>query len=228
MSELLRAEWLEVLLEPEPYVAFELEGQGDVGTLAEHERPFIARATPRRAAEFAAGRSCAKAAMAALGVTGVTLLVGSGREPLWPPAMIGSISHTDDFCIAVVGPEQRGHRRCGIGLDVEQIGRVGENLWRRLFVDEEATYLNSLDGRQRQLMSTVMFGAKEAFFKAQYQLTESWVGFSDVSIKFDGGSMELRPASELAVLDAFDWPVRGRWRERSGRVIAVVESSARR
>jgi 4'-phosphopantetheinyl transferase EntD len=225
MCELLRAEWLEALLQPERYVAFELEGQGDVGALAEHERPFIARATPRRAAEFAAGRSCAKAAMAVLGVTGVTLLVGSGREPVWPPAMIGSISHTNDFCIAVVGPEQRVHGRYGIGLDVEQIGRVGENLWRRLFVDEEATYLNSLHGRQRQLMSTVMFGAKEAFYKAQYQLTESWVGFSDVSITIDGNSMELRPASGLAVLDAFDWPVRGRWQERSGRAIAVVESS---
>jgi hypothetical protein len=66
------------------------------------ELRLMASAVPRRRAEFAAGRACARAALRRLGINGWPLLVGSKREPLWPAGVVGSITHTDGLVAAAV------------------------------------------------------------------------------------------------------------------------------
>ena len=57
------------------------------------EARAVARAVPARRAEFAAGRRAAHRAMERLGVPAAPVAMGSDRAPVWPPGVIGSISH---------------------------------------------------------------------------------------------------------------------------------------
>ena len=113
VNEVHRANWLESLIATPGYVAFELDGPGDVETLMPEERTAITSTVPHRAAEFAGGRQCAKAAMSALGVDDAALPVGSGRQPAWPDGVVGSISHTHGYCLAVAASRAADRRTSG-------------------------------------------------------------------------------------------------------------------
>src|SRR3984893_9355145 len=67
---------------------------GDPVELHPAEAEYVARAVPKRIAEFAAGRACARAALAEFGVREFALRAAPDRQPLWPEGFIGSIAHT--------------------------------------------------------------------------------------------------------------------------------------
>lgn len=83
---------LEQILPPRVAVA---ESFGDLpdAKLLPEEEAIIARAVPRRRREFAAGRWCARAALAQLGEPPVPILRGPQNEPQWPAGIAGSITH---------------------------------------------------------------------------------------------------------------------------------------
>jgi 4'-phosphopantetheinyl transferase EntD len=80
------------------------------------ELPLIARAVPRRRAEFTTGRACARRALAELGVAPAAILSGDRREPLWPDGVVGAITHCAGFRAAAVG---RATDYRSIGIDAE-------------------------------------------------------------------------------------------------------------
>ena len=72
-------------LYPAGVVAAELREPGDVASLLPAEAACLARgAVPVRAHEFAAGRQCARYALAQFGIADFPLLAASDRRPLWP------------------------------------------------------------------------------------------------------------------------------------------------
>ena len=150
----------------------------DAGPLLEAERASISAAGPPRAQEFAAGRHCAREALAALGVAPAALPQRPDRRPAWPPEALGSISHSGDYCAAVVAARST----ClGIGLDAERWGRVTPRLWRRIATPRELAWLAGLAGADAERQATRLFGAKEAFYKAQYAASERFLGFADAA-----------------------------------------------
>tara|TARA_Y100001958_G_C20865638_1_gene302007 strand:- start:140 stop:478 length:339 start_codon:yes stop_codon:yes gene_type:complete len=70
-----------------------------------------------------------------------------------------------------------------VGIDIETIGRVEPKLWPTLFTERETRYFTSLPPETVALETTLFFSAKESFYKCQYPLTQSWVGFQDVEVK---------------------------------------------
>ena len=64
------------------------------------EEAVVRTAGPRRRAEFTAGRACARAALAALGLPAAPVLAGRAGEPRWPAGVTGSITH----CAGVSAP----------------------------------------------------------------------------------------------------------------------------
>src|ERR1700679_1440183 len=56
--------------------------------------PSVARAVRSRQAEFFFGRLAARSVLAALNAPPGEVSVGASREPVWPPGIVGSISHT--------------------------------------------------------------------------------------------------------------------------------------
>lgn len=211
-------------------VAYELWGEGDPATLHPEEAGLVASAVESRRRQFAAGRSCAHRALADLGIDPPPLLRASGRAPRWPEGITGSISHTEDYAVAVVA-RLDGRPSPGsptVGIDAERIGRVGEHLYRRLFLPDEQEHLLGLTEPERAEAATVMFGVKESFYKAQFAVTGAWVGFHDVELRPGRDGYRLHRASDLEVLDRFSWPGRGRHVVRRGVAVTAVEATLSR
>lgn len=171
---------------------------GDVGMLYEEERKLIIHAAPKRQAEFAAGRLCARDALEDLGVNGSPILMDAKGAPIWPEGVIGSIAHAKGCCAAVVALDQGEN---SLGLDIEETGRVKESVWSYTFLPEEIEWLR-LQSDESAKWASVIFGAKEAFYKAQYPLTHSWLGFQDVLINIDQGAGTF---TARLLLDLKEW-----------------------
>jgi 4'-phosphopantetheinyl transferase EntD len=188
---------------PSGVVAAELTSPAPRELLTAAELHFIAHCAEKRIRDFAAGRACAHRALRELGMGDFSLLAGTHREPLWPAAIIGSITHTYGYGAAVVA-RQRDLK--SVGLDCEVIDSVDEDLWSRICTPAEIERLGQLPPAERGRQAALIFAAKEAFYKCQFPLTREWVGFEDVIIEplqwpADSGSLRIVPQKTLP-LDA--------------------------
>ena len=185
---------------PPGVVAAAMDGPGDPSRLLPEEFAGLGRAVPKRQGEFAAGRLCARLALAAVGITGFALRAGEDRQPLWPAAAVGSISHTTGLCVAVVGLKRQFQ---AIGVDCEVVGHVGDDLRPTLCTPAESAGIAALPERLRSAAAALIFSAKEAFYKAQYPLTGEWLDFHDLEVESwdwgaEKGGFTLRETRPLA------------------------------
>jgi len=97
--------------------------------------------------------------------------------------MVGSITHTEGFAAAVVAPDTI----ClSVGIDVERIGKIEQELWPQICSEKEITWLGTMTEAHASLASSLIFSAKEAFFKCQYYQTRKLLSFDEVTFEFDG------------------------------------------
>jgi 4'-phosphopantetheinyl transferase EntD len=151
--------------------------------LLPEEEAFVARAVSRRRNEFAAGRACARQALAAIGETPGALLPGSDRLPIWPPGVRGSITHTDRLCAAAVGRRDDGLQ--SVGIDLEPAEPLPADLWDTVCVPAERHWLDGTAPGDRGLLARALFSAKECAFKCQYPLTSTMLEFHDLVVTLD-------------------------------------------
>lgn len=138
------------------------------------EAVAVSKAAPKRQREFTAGRTLARALIADAGEPR-PIAQNADRSPRWPAGIVGSISHSDEFCAAAIAPSAAS---LSLGLDIETIGKVKRELWPLLFVATELASLErESDPAARALLATLMFSAKEALYKLQYPLTKAWAEF---------------------------------------------------
>lgn len=152
---------------------------GDPQALWPQERPAVRQAIPRRQREFAAGREAAREAMARIGWSPMAIPAGPDRAPIWPGGLVGSITHTDQICVAVVGKLAQVH---AIGVDIEQARPLHADLWPTICTTEEMHTVASLPPSERGLHVTRLFCIKEAFYKWQYPQTLRMLEFNDVQV----------------------------------------------
>ena len=184
---------------PPDVVAVETRRFNHSPLLYPDERSAVGRAIPKRIEEFAAGRACAREAMEWLGIAPGPLLRGADRRPGWPAGVIGSITHTEGYCAAAVA---WASAYLGLGIDVERNGRLTEALQRRICTGRELDRLGDLDADARQKAATVIFSAKEAFYKSQSALAGAVIEFHDVELQLHEGVFVVEPLRRLpAVLD---------------------------
>jgi 4'-phosphopantetheinyl transferase EntD len=170
---------------PATALTAELCGAGDPSTLLPAEAQCVARAVAKRQQEFAAGRACARLLLAQLGVVDFALLMAPDRQPLWPTGLVGSITHAEHFCAVVVAERMYVS---AIGIDSEISGSVTPELWMRICTPAERAWLETLEIADRCAAATLLFSAKEAFYKSQYPLTREKLSFQDAAIEVDWGS----------------------------------------
>ena len=144
------------------------------------EAVSVQKAVAKRVNEFAAGRVCARQALAAFGVTAIALRQAPDRQPVWPPGFVGSITHTSGLCAAAVAPCSKF---CALGLDSERSGAPTVDIWSTLCRAEELRWVESLPLEQRPPAITLLFSAKEAVYKCQYPVTGEWLDFHDLRIE---------------------------------------------
>lgn len=204
---------------PPGVIAFEFHGPASPDDLLPAERECVAPAVEKRVREFAAGRLCARAGLRVLGFAPTPLLQARDRTPRWPPGIVGSITHTDSYCVAVLGLEAQC---AAIGVDAEYIGHVSPSLWRLTMCAEELRILQDLDGVERRQAASVIFSAKEAFYKYQYALTRCWLGFEDVMVNIAGDAFEVSLVNATSPIRHFPGPWVGRFGVGETFVVAGI------
>src|SRR5882672_7976907 len=106
---------IERLLPPEVIVVSRRDDDPHAAPLPEEEALIDGAVAPRRS-EFATTRSCARQALHRLGVPEGPILRGPKREPLWPPGIVGSLTHCTGYRAAAVA---RASDVLAIGIDAE-------------------------------------------------------------------------------------------------------------
>jgi 4'-phosphopantetheinyl transferase EntD len=206
---------------PPGVLACELRGTGDPGRLLPEEADSVQRAVTGRRQEFAAGRECARYLLAEFGIIDFPVKMADDRQPLWPAGMTGSITHTSDFCAAVAAPTS-----ClkAIGLDCEVEGRVREELWRHVCTPSESEWLRSLPSTEQPLAATLIFSAKEAFYKFQYPLTGERLNFKDAHVDVlewgaPSGAFEVHACKRMLLHSHAGLPLPGQFRFYEGLIL---------
>jgi 4'-phosphopantetheinyl transferase EntD len=177
------------------------------------EALYVAQASSGRQREFHLGRACARAALARLGHEDAFVARQDDGAPRWPAGIVGSISHTDGYAVALAAASGR---YCGLGVDVERQGRVTPRLYRHLFDTEERARLAALPESERDVLAELMFSAKEACCKL-------WLGRHGSPQPFTGIRVRVTGMDFLARSPARDYrPLAGRTVAADGLVLAAA------
>ena len=175
------------------------------------EEALIGHAVEKRRREFALGRAAARQALAALGAPAGAISRHEDRSPIWPAGFIGSITHCNGFCGAVVA---RQRDITSIGFDAEPARPLPDGVDRRIYGAEEAAHFSALPSSVN--WPKLAFSAKEAFYKCFYPMTKARLGFHEAQVRFTpDGSFEIASQAAAAFLDG---TVQGRWLVRDGLV----------
>lgn len=212
---------------PESVVVVETRDTADPGELHPAEAACVEKAVAKRRSEFAAGRLCARQALAAFGVEDFPLLPDGDRVPHWPAGIVGSISHAAGHVAVAVA---RGEVIAGLGIDVERGGPVEPGLASRICRPDEIERLEALPCLEGADWWKLVFSAKESFYKAYYPLARTFLSFQDVDVVVDSDSGSF--AATLVRPDVPDVAgtrsLRGRYAFREGFVFTAVVLEAQR
>jgi 4'-phosphopantetheinyl transferase EntD len=149
------------------------------GRLLPVEEPHVAAAVEARKRAFLAGRVCARGALEELRVCVDGVAARPDRQPAWPPGVVGSITHSEQYCAAAVAPATAFR---GIGIDIEDIERCDVEMLPVICTARELAAVSRLPPPLRVRAGALLFSAKEAFFKCQYPVTGAWLYFHHVDV----------------------------------------------
>jgi 4'-phosphopantetheinyl transferase EntD len=156
-------------------------GRGRVGgELLPEEIPAVDGALDTRKRQFTQGRVYAREALRILGASPVAIPMRPDRSPVWPPGVVGAISHTRGLVVAAVAWDRTVY---SLGIDVESRHRpLSDRLDRRIRTSREQESQNvppALDPLR------LVFSAKEAIHKCVFPGCGVTLGFLDVELDFD-------------------------------------------
>lgn len=177
--------------------------------LADYEVPLpdelalTASFSANRRREFTAGRYCAGRALQQMGIESFPVLIGKGREPVWPSGICGSITHSGAYCAAAVA---RRNRIVAVGIDMENWQEIDRDLWSLFCTQDEIDWLEEFEPAMQPMVASVVFSGKEAFFKCQFSLTGRWLEFGDVALSIRDGQFGVMGPEWLGA-----WSFAGRY-----------------
>ncbi len=179
---------------PDDVTVLEAAPIDHVSHLFPEEAVAIERAVEKRRNEFSTGRYLAHQALERLGHVPTPIPYGDDRAPGWPDGIVGAITHTKGHCAVALAPASR---YAAIGLDIERIDGMTPAIGRRIATDREIEGITD-QGLDFLVACTILFSAKEAYYKLQYPLTRAFLGFdrAEVSVEVDDGTFRVRPMGE--------------------------------
>lgn len=137
----------------------------------------------QREQDFRNGRACAREALSTLACPELKVDRGPDREPVWPAGLVGSISHTDNYCVAVI---VRKEHVASVGVDAERRISLSSRVIGKICDATETSQMLALPQAVRALYPIVLFSAKESLFKCLFQIGQfSPIGFRDATLHID-------------------------------------------
>jgi 4'-phosphopantetheinyl transferase EntD len=181
------------------------------------EEQAVGNSVVKRRIEFAEGRCCARMAMAKVGHLPCAIPSGPDRAPVWPFGLVGSITHTMDFCAAAVA---RKDCFSTMGIDAEPIDAIPAEVVEEILRPDEASEFNLEARPDGADWPTLYFCLKEAAYKAFYPRYRRIIGFQDMRVRVDLDARRF--LAELPGLSVSGFPIfQGRYLVRHGRVHAA-------
>jgi 4'-phosphopantetheinyl transferase EntD len=147
------------------------------------EEAVLSGAPAQRRAEFATGRACARAALAALGLPATAILRGPRGEPQWPAGVAGSITHCAGYraCAAALLGDV-----AAIGIDAEPNCPLPDGVLEDVAVPAEHGWLaDRMAAAPGVCWDRLLFSAKESAYKAWFPLTGRPLRFQDAAVTLD-------------------------------------------
>lgn len=176
---------IEHLLPPSVRTRAAYGAELDAAPLHPEEAPAVARAVPKRRAEYAAGRACARSALSDLTgrPAGPVLREAERGAPRWPDGVVGSITHCDGYRAAAVA---RHADVLTLGIDAEPHAPLpGGVLDVILATGPERDALDALTDRAPHVhWDRLLFSAKETVYKAWYPYHRRMLGFTEAELTF--------------------------------------------
>jgi 4'-phosphopantetheinyl transferase EntD len=155
-------------------------GEADwTAPLPPEEELLVVRAVEKRRREFTAGRTCARRALARLGWMDFPILAGPRREPLWPPGVVGAITHCRGYCAAAVA---RVTDVRSLGIDAEVRAPLPTGVADIVCTEPERRWVDALSDDH---WGTLLFSAKESVYKTWYPVAGRWLGYLDAELSVD-------------------------------------------
>lgn len=140
----------------------------------------MTRAVVKRRSEFLAGRYCARLSLDQFGIYQKDLPIGKNRNPIWPTGVFGSISHSSTRAVCYTSCHAHIIR---LGVDVENIieEKTAQKIKSQFASQSEIEIIDNILGNKSELLS-ILFSAKESFFKAAYPSVQKYIGFDAISL----------------------------------------------
>lgn len=183
---------------PEEVVCVTATPDMEGAPLFPEEEAFIDGAVAKRRREYVLGRASARAALARLGIPDRPLRRDRLGAPVWPAGVVGSITHCEGFCGAVVA--RRG-TIVGLGIDAEPAEPLPCEIVPRVCTVSESNWAQATPARPGADWYRLIFSAKESVYKACYPLVRRVLEFAEVEIAFEptAGQFAVRfPSARLA------------------------------
>lgn len=181
-----------------------------VGALFPVERSQLGPAVEQRQREFATGRTCARAALAKLGIAARPIPIGRLGAPVWPRGTVGSITHCTGYCAAAVAFRDSFR---AIGIDAEPNAPLPAGVIDVVAAPKERDWLSRLALEEPRICwDRLLFSLKESLYKACSALTARSMGYGDAVIAIDG--QEFVGSIDIDLSDGGSTNVselRGRW-----------------
>jgi 4'-phosphopantetheinyl transferase EntD len=119
---------------------------------------------------------------------------GIDRNPIWPNNFVGSISHSKSYAISAIGLKKELNY---LGIDVESISRVNDSIAQKILIDRD---IKQIDGFDLDELYTLIFSAKESFYKALFPKYGKYFGFENAfvnNISIENSTFEISLANDL-------------------------------
>lgn len=196
--------------------------------LLPQEEAVISRAVDKRRGEFRTVRHCARQAMRKLGLPPAAVLPGEHREPLWPPGVVGSMTHCAGYRAAALAC---GRDMLTIGIDAEPHQPLPPDVLGVIALAEEKVRISELTAAHGALhWDRILFCAKETVYKAWFPLMQRWLGFHDASLTIAPNLINATEGDFSARLLVSGPPIAGqplteftgRWLVRDRLVITAI------
>ena len=134
----------------------------------------------KREHEFMLGRHCAESQLRLFGENS-SVDVNADRSPAWPQGFVGSISHSTQWAWAAVA-RQQDLRSIGVDTEVIAGAETFKQLQYEIATHAEWDVVSATGLTPRQCFS-VIFSAKEAFYKCWYLVNPKYFDFADAVVE---------------------------------------------
>ncbi len=208
------------LLPPE-VIAVDLRGDDPDAYLLPAEEHLVAKAVAKRRREVTNARTCARRALARLGIAETAIQRGPKGQPIWPAGVVGSITHTAGYVAAAVAHAAKVR---SVGVDAEVHGELPDGVLGHIAFGPELAWLAGRD-HSEVWWDRLLFSAKESVYKAWFPLTGRWLGFEDAEITIDpvDGTFEAKILIDgTAMAGPPLTTMSGRWLARDGLVLTAI------